>query len=66
MQALQNIRHNEGEDLHLSMTVTLSEKDSQLLQRRISESIEEISDTIKESTEEKLMAIGIDFFPVTS
>lgn len=66
MQAIQNMRHNDGTDLHLSMTVTLSEKDSKLLQRRISEFIEEMSETIKNSPEEKLMAIGIDFFHITN
>jgi uncharacterized protein (TIGR02147 family) len=66
MQSLQNARKNDSSDLHLSMTVTLSEKDSKLLQRRISEFIEEISETIKVSNEEKLMAIGIDFFHVTT
>lgn len=64
MQALQNIRKGDGSDLHLSMTVTIGEKDAKALQRRISEFIEEISETIKKSPEEKLMAIGIDFFQV--
>lgn len=66
MQTIQNVRKNDSTDLHLSMTVTLSEKDSKILQRRISEFIEEISETIKKSPEEKLMAIGIDFFDVTT
>ncbi len=64
LQALQNVRSGENTDLHLSMVVTMSEKDSKQLQRRISEFIEEISETIKKSPEEKLMAIGIDFFQV--
>lgn len=64
MHALQNVRKGEGNDLHLSMAVTISEKDAKALQRRISEFIEEISETIKKSPEEKLMAIGIDFFQI--
>lgn len=62
MQALNSVRRGETNDLHLSMSVTLSEKDAKILQRRISEFIEEISETIKKSPEEKLMALGIDFF----
>ena len=66
MQALQSVRKARSGDLHLSMVVSLSEKDARRLQRRISEFIEEISETIKKSTEEKLMAVGIDFFQVES
>ena len=64
LQALNSIRRGESSDLHLSLSVTLSEKDAKNLQRRISEFIEEISETIKKSPEEKLMALAIDFFNV--
>lgn len=51
-------------DVHLSMVVTLSEDDIKSLQRRISEFIEEVSQKIKKSPEESLVAFGIDFFEV--
>lgn len=64
MQAIRNASTRDPKDLHLSLAVTMSEKDAGLLRARIAEFIEEISGVIKASPEEKLMSIGIDFFEV--
>jgi len=62
LQSMKSIARKKKNETHLSMTVTMSEKDAQAIRRRIAEFIEETSKVIKESPEEKLMALNIDFF----
>ncbi len=46
------------------MVVTLSEKESQLLRRKMALWIEEMSAIIRDSPEEKLLAFNLDFFEI--
>ena len=64
IHALSSIARKSPDDLHLSMTVTLSENDAKALRARMASFIEEISTTVKASKEEKLMNINLDFFDV--
>ncbi|MBS1983727.1 MAG: TIGR02147 family protein [Bdellovibrionales bacterium] len=64
LQAMQNAAKRSGEDLHLSLVVTLSEEDAQSLRQRVAEFVSEISGKIKESKEERLMNLNLDFFEV--
>jgi uncharacterized protein (TIGR02147 family) len=62
MQAIRSASRRDPKNLHLSLAVTMSERDAALLRNRIAEFIEEISTVIKASPEEKLMSFGVDFF----
>lgn len=67
IKAIDHLRKNDDSgDIHLSMAVSLSEKDAMLIQKRISQFIQEVSETIKKSPEEKLMAFNIDYFSLLS
>lgn len=59
ISAIQD-RHEDG--MHLSMVFTLSEKDAEALRQKIAKFIEESSSLIKESKEETLMALNLDFY----
>ncbi|MCB0407785.1 MAG: hypothetical protein KDD34_06240, partial [Bdellovibrionales bacterium] len=59
-----SIAKKNNEDVHLSLTVSLSHKDRQLIRQKIAQFVEEISGQIKGSKEEELMAFNLDFFEV--
>lgn len=59
MRAMQEKRE---EGMHLSMAVTLSEKDAEALKRKIAEFVQEASSFIKDSKEETLMAFCLDYY----
>jgi transcriptional regulator with XRE-family HTH domain len=62
MQALQSVARREEDSVHLSMVVSLSDKDAAVLRTRIGQFVEELSATIKVSREERLMVMNLDFF----
>jgi uncharacterized protein (TIGR02147 family) len=62
LDALQTIQEKKDEGMHLSMTITLSEKDAEELRHRIAHFIQETSSFIKDSKEETLMAFCLDYY----
>lgn len=62
MDASSSIQAQRDEDLHLSMTFTLSKSDAAELRLRIAQFLDSISGAIKESKEEKLMALCLDYY----
>ena len=62
MAALRSLSRRKTEDIHLSMVVSLSEKDVNLVREKLAACIADISQTIKKSPEESLMACNLDFF----
>lgn len=62
LDAVQAIQERKEEGVHLSMAVTLSEKDADELRRRIAAFVQECSELIKGSKEETLMAFCLDFY----
>lgn len=64
LQALRSVARRRPEDQHVSLVVTLGEKDLQSLRRRVAEFLEEVSSTIKASPEERLVNLSLDFFEI--
>ncbi len=62
IDAISSIQRNRDEDLHLSMTFTLSEKDAADFRLKMAEFIDSLSSEIKNSKEEKLMALCLDYY----
>lgn len=62
LDAIQAIQERKEENLHLSLAITLSEKDAVELRQRIATFVQECSGFIKDSKEETLRALCIDFY----
>ena len=62
LDAIRCIQEKVMEGVHLSMTATLSEEDMLTLRQRIAGFISELSATIKESPEEMLVVLNLDFY----
>ena len=64
LDAIHAIQDRREEGMHLSMAITLSEKDAEVLRQKIAQFVEECSSAIKDSKEETLMAFCIDYYKV--
>lgn len=62
LDALEAARERNVENVHLSLAVTMSEKNVSELKTRIALFIEQTSTLIKKSAEEKLMLLNLDFY----
>lgn len=63
-RAINSLANEKEFDLHFSSCFTLSEKDIKKIRTMISTYIEEISDVVKPSKEERLCALNIDYFEI--
>ena len=64
MQAIRSIDINESADLHYSTVVSLSKSDVPTVKEILIKAIEECRSVIRDSKEEKIQSICIDFFGV--
>ncbi|MFN8792431.1 MAG: DUF4423 domain-containing protein [Bdellovibrionales bacterium] len=64
LQALQNLPFEDNTELHYSAVVTLSEDDILRVKDRLLDAIKSCVDIIKDSKEEKLYGLSLDFFNV--
>ena len=62
LQAIQTIGNEALEEAHLSVVVTLSEKDVIKIKKILNEAISASIDNVKESKEEQIYGLTIDFF----
>ena len=62
LQAIQSMEQNLSKNLHLSTVVSLSQKDMLLVKEKLVNAIEEARATIRESKEESLCCLNLDFF----
>jgi uncharacterized protein (TIGR02147 family) len=62
LKAIQSLDINNPKNLHFSNVVSMSEKDVVRVREIFIKAIDEARKIIKESPEEKLQSIGIDFF----
>lgn len=63
-KAIESIYKNDKNDIHFASIFTISESDIQKIKKILLKSIEETTEIIKPSKEEKLYAICMDFFEV--
>ena len=63
-QAIESLEREELPDLHYSGVVSLSSRDILEVKNQLLEKIDEIQKTVRDSKEEELCAIGIDFFRI--
>jgi uncharacterized protein (TIGR02147 family) len=64
IQAIQSMANEKEFDLHFSSCFTLSEDDVKKIRTKISNYIEQLSDVIKPSKEEKIYCLNMDYFEV--
>jgi hypothetical protein len=64
MQAIRSIDINNSADLHYSTVVSMSRADVSRIKEILIKSIEESRAVIRDSKEEKIQSICIDFFGV--
>lgn len=64
MQAIRSIDINESADLHYSTVVSMSRTDTPKVKEILIKAIEECRSVIRDSKEEKIQSICIDFFGV--
>jgi uncharacterized protein (TIGR02147 family) len=62
LKALEKAASRAPTDYHVSLGITLSEKDANFIRQKLAQMIEEIAQQVKESPEEKLMGFCLDFF----
>lgn len=62
LQAIQDLEYETLKDLHYSGVVTLSEKDAVVVKDLLLECIKKAQEIIKDSPEEKLYVLNMDFF----
>jgi uncharacterized protein (TIGR02147 family) len=62
LKALEKPGARNPNDYHVSFGFSVSEKDAKLLRQKLAKVIEEMSEQIKASPEEKLMGFCLDFF----
>lgn len=62
LDAASAVQARREEDLHLSMTFTLSRKDAADLRLHIAQFLDSLSGRIKDSKEETLMALCVDYY----
>ena len=64
MQALRSLERGHRDDLHYSSINTLSKRDVKKIKSFLMDSIKEAQEIIRESPEEEIQCISIDFFGV--
>lgn len=62
--AIRSLENEFADDLHFSSVFTLSEKDAQNIRTQLLRAIESTVNTIKDSKEESIMAMTVDFFKI--
>lgn len=64
LQAIQSMSNEKEFDLHFSSCFTLSEDDLKKIRTKLSSYIEELSEVIKPSNEEKIYCLNMDYFEI--
>ena len=62
LQAIQAVSNNEIQNLHYSSVITISKKDAEKIREHLLIEIESLKKTIKDSEEEEIYSLNLDFF----
>lgn len=64
LEAIRALEQDQLENLHYSSAITISKKDSVKIREQLVKTIAQIKSTVRDSKEEELHALSLDFFEV--
>jgi len=62
LQAILAIENNPQNGLHYSSVISISKKDRHLIHQKLVESLKDLKSIVRESKEEEVYSLGLDFF----
>ncbi len=64
LRAISSLSKGVPDDLHYSSVITISKKDALRIREELIDKIKDLKTVIKDSVEEKLYSLNLDFFEV--